>query len=213
MPEDTQGMKFIADFFVDYPSGFVVDVGAEFGVGYGSMSAALIENGWCGLMVEPLPEVFIKLNKAYRDNPNVQCVNVACSDEDGKGLLFPFGSVSTLNREWADACAKYWEHIKYRTPITVDKYRLSTLLKQYECPVVDFLQIDTEGHDLQVLCGMDWAHKPSLVCIETLDMTNLTRNRGTHWEVNPEIDAFMVALGYELVLSTNGGNGFYVRKD
>ena len=212
MAEDREGIAFIAEFFRHGPNGYLVDIGA-LDAETGSMSRILIEAGWGGLLVEPLPESFTKLQAAYRDRPGVYLAQVACSDEEGEAELYPCKGISTLSPEWRDACAATWKHAQYGPPVRVQKRRLADLLRECGAPTkIDLLLVDTEGHDLQVLKGMDWGRKPSLVCVETLDMVHPDR-RGARgeWLPSPELDSFLRAQGYGSPVFTSG-NGIYARE-
>lgn len=218
MAEDTEGQAFIREWFKDRPKdrpkGFLIDIGAHAGEKYGSMSWDMIQSGWGGLMVEPLPEAFRELKRLYQDWPQVTCVEAACSDEDGEGLLYPCKGVSTLSPEWAQACDSWWKHVRYGAPIKVRTVRLGRLLDEIMAPDhVDFLQVDTEGHDLRVLKGMDWDRSPDLVCVETLNMLHPERKRANGiWDPDPELVEWLREIGYELILLTPGGNGFWTKE-
>jgi len=217
--EDTQGMEFIASFFAGVEDGFLIDVGAYDGIGNGSMSEALLARGWSGLMVEPQKSAYAKLEQAYKDNPRVVCSPVACSEVEGAAMLHPHKGVSTLNDDWAKACDAHWKHVHYGEPYKVKCARLGTLLadmqKEVGFPVdtVDYLQIDTEGSDFDVLRSMNWAFQPRLVCVETLDMCHRERKVRGVWEPDPAMEAYLIGLGYKRAMLTRGGNGIYVRKD
>lgn len=212
MAPDTDGLNYMLDFFRDVPDGYLVDVGAHDGVLAGSMSRDLIVKGWGGLMVEPLPEAFRQLKEAYQDHPKVTLFEGACSDEDGVADLLPCKGVSTLSRDWAKACELYWKHVRYGAPVRVQKRRLSALLEAVKAPAhIHLLQIDTEGHDLYVLRGMDWTRTVDMVCVETLDMLQTERKICGIWQPHPDIHAFLTRHGFRQTLLTRGGNGFYVR--
>jgi len=211
--EDTEGIDRIAQLVDGVKGGYLVDVGAHDGIAPGSMSRALVASGWGGLMVEPLPAAFAKLERAYRGNDGVRCVNVACSDGDGTSQLYPCKGVSTLHKDWADVCDGWWKHVNYGAPITVKTRRLGRLLDEAGAPAaINLLQIDTEGHDLTVLQGMDWTRRVDVVCVETLDMVHRERRIGGRWHPSPDLNSFMVAHGFALDLLTPGGNGIYVRR-
>jgi len=214
MAEDVIGQDYIRRFFGDRQDGYVIDVGAHAGIKYGSMSWELVQRGWGGLLVEPLPNAFGELTKNYQHSPSVTCVQAACSDTEGEATLYPHKGVSTLNADWAKACEQWWKHIKYKPSIRVRKVRLDSLLRQVNAPThIDFLQVDTEGHDFQVLKGMDWGRQPDLVCVETLDVVHPERKLPNGvWGPDPEMNQFLQSLGYALELLTPGGNGFYVRR-
>jgi len=214
MAPDVDGVDYLLRFFQDVSDGYLVDVGAHDGVLKGSMSRDLMVKGWQGLLIEPLPEAFALLEAAYRDNPEVHCLQIACSDTGGTAELFPCKGVSTLNRDWAQACSDYWKHVRYDPPIRVQVRTLTNLLDMVEAPRhIHFLQIDTEGHDLHVLRGMDWTRTVDLVCVETLDMLHLDRREKGKWQPNPEMDEFLRGQGFKLDLLTVGGNGFYRRDE
>jgi len=217
MAEDTHGIDFIDDYFRGKDDGFLVDVGAHDGIAAGSMTRGLVARGWGGVMVEPLKEAFAKLRKAYRANGRITCMNVACSDKEGTADLYPCRGVSTLNKAWAKACDDYWKHVKYGKAYKVPVLTLAQILRSQRevgrCGArIDYLQIDTEGHDLHVLKGMDWSFQPSVVCVETLDMVNRNRRGpGGKWQPNPAMNVYLREHGYALALLTRGGNGIYVR--
>lgn len=215
MAEDTDGQQFIRDFFAEKKDGFLIDVGAEDGMSRGSMSAALLKQGWGGMLVEPLASSFRRLILNYQNNPKVFCLNVACSDEDGRALFHLCKGVSTLSSEWAAACASHWKHVQYKQSLQVPIRRLDTLFREHSVPPqIDFLQIDTEGYDLRVLKGMDWNRQPSLICVETLDMLHKERKMPDgRWAKNPEMDDYLMSLGYRLEKLTLGGNGIYVKEE
>jgi len=213
MAADTDGIQYMMDKFRDVPDGYLIDVGAHDGVAKGSMSRDLVVRGWGGLMIEPLPEAFSLLSTAYRDHPKVHCVQVICSDEGGVADLYPCKGVSTVDPAWAKACSDWWSHVKYGPPIQIKKRKLSTILNQYDVPRhIHLLQIDTEGHDLHVLRGMDWDRTVDMVCVETLDMLSPERRINGIWQPRPEMHAYLKSLRYRLDLLTSGGNGFYLRE-
>ena len=64
----------------------VIDIGANDGVA-GSNSRTLLEQGWRGVLVEPLPLVYEKLKSNSAGFPNVDVENRACSDSRGTAVL------------------------------------------------------------------------------------------------------------------------------
>ena len=212
MAPDNDGIQFLSEFFKDKKDGYLIDVGAHDGVKDGSMTRFLMEQGWKGMLIEPLPEAFIKLKEAYKDWEGVITLPFACSDENGEAELYPFRGVTTMDPAWRDACAAWWKHVKYGKPIIVTKRTLKNLLSLHGAPNhIDLLQIDTEGHDLQVLKGMDWDRRPSMVIAESLDMRHPERKlKNGYWKPDPELVSYMNQVGYSLVKLTKGGNVFFL---
>jgi hypothetical protein len=73
---------------------------------------------------------------------------------------------------------------------------------------IDFLTVDCEGFDLNVLKGLDWvAYAPTLVCVET---GGLVMRSGANVATEGEIHDFMVSVGYR-VLAERGCNTLFER--
>jgi FkbM family methyltransferase len=212
MAPDDIGIAYMAEFFEGKIDGYLIDVGAHDGVAAGSMTRFLMEWGWRGMLIEPLPEAYALLEKAYAGVPDVVTFNVACSDEEGTAELYPCKGVTTMDTEWRDACDRSWKHVNYGSPFFASKRTLHSLMNLAGSPdKVDLLQIDTEGHDLQVLKGMDWSRQPDMVVAESLDMTNLDRKINGIPQPSDEMVEYMESKGYYVDLLTKGGNVFFIR--
>ena len=59
---------------------------------------------------------------------------------------------------------------RIRRVVSVPVYSLNTLIEKHcpQCP--DFLSVDVEGLDLEILAAMDFARfRPAVICVETID--------------------------------------------
>jgi FkbM family methyltransferase len=111
-------------------SGYFVDVGAHDGIVH-SNTYALEQLGWTGICVEPNTEAYVLL---YH-NRNCRLEHTAASDHGGT-LMFDGVRV-------------------YPGAPDVPCARLVDLLERNGAPpVIDYLSIDVEGHELEVLAGM-----------------------------------------------------------
>jgi len=215
MAPDDIGITYMAEFFQNVPNGFLIDVGAHDGVAAGSMTRFLMEWGWTGILIEPLPKAYALLEKAYENTPNVVTLNVACSNEEGTATLYPCDGVTTMDKGWRDVCDAHWKHVNYGAPFQVPMRTLDSIMKEYPTPEkIDLLQIDTEGHDLQILKGMDWKKQPSMVVAESLDMNNLDRKKSDGTPIpDPAMIEYMESVGYYCDKLTIGGNVFFLKRN
>lgn len=147
---------------------FIVDVGAYDGSTI-SNSAHFIKKGWHGLLVEPAPIAFEKLDKKYRSNRRVTCFNLACSDENGVSDFYfgPDGEDSMFNTLYRDE-NEWFDSNRGDNHITVKVQKLNEILNQEEFPK-DFsiLLVDTEGMDYEVLRGLDFnIYRPRIIVTE-----------------------------------------------
>ena len=155
----------LAPYFADTPKGFLVDVGAANGVD-NSNSIRLLERGWSGVLIEPDPEQFAELQAQWRDRADIHLLNVACGTVEGEATLHCARQVSTLDPAWRDRCIEVHK-LTYREARVLVR-RLSALLDEYMAPLAfDFLSVDCEGRDRDVLESLDLArYRPRLIVVE-----------------------------------------------
>lgn len=140
---------------------FLVDVGAHDGQTL-SNSRPLLALGWSGVLVEPLPAAFERLDALYRDRPDVHCVQAACADAEGQRQLHlgtdgPLTMNSSLHAQRGR-----------RDAVTVTVRTLTSVLEDCDVPS-DFsiLLVDAEGADYEVLAGLDFERfRPRVVVTE-----------------------------------------------
>jgi FkbM family methyltransferase len=163
------------DYFRRKPDGFFVEVGANDPTEL-SQTWFLEQQGWKGILVEPLPTCCEKL-RAVRKH------SVVC--EAAAGAPEQVGE-ATLNVVASDV----WSHLgeadqslPVAACITVAVRTIESILEEHRAPRVDLLSIDTEGMELNVLRGLDLAKRqPALVLLEdhmeTLDLFFYMRRHG-----------------------------------
>jgi FkbM family methyltransferase len=169
MYSQNQEEKYILEYFKDY-KGTLLDIGANDGKMF-SNSLALIEKGWRGYMVEPSPKAFEKLLQVHRGNDKVECLQIAIGEKNTKAILAEsgwhlnhkedIGLLSTLIPEEK----KRWDKVAFEnTEVEVVDYKTFTELVDWKC--FDFISIDAEGMDWQILSQIDLSDT-RLICIET----------------------------------------------
>lgn len=167
----------ILDYFKGF-TGTLLDLGANNGIIY-SNSRALIEQGWKAALVEPCVITFSELvvNNIY--HPNTWCRNVAIGTFNGHADFYESGSllnghdhslVSSLKVEeterWKTINAPGQKSVDYKkTKVHVVDWE--TFLRSSRYKQFDFITIDIEGMELEVLRQMDLkALGCKLICVE-----------------------------------------------
>jgi FkbM family methyltransferase len=151
-------------FFGDQATGFYVDVGAHDPV-VGSVTHHFAMSGWQGINIEPLPQFFQRLVDARSNDVNL---NVAVSEKFGTLDLIVDHTepgLSTMTRELADGYERDGHKLER---IQVPTRPLADIVRE-QCGnrIVDFLKIDAEGHELEILRGTDLtAWRPRIIVIE-----------------------------------------------
>ena len=158
----------LAQFFGFKTSGYFVDVGAYDGI-YLSNSYAFERLGWQGVCIEASPR-YAALCRQNR--PRSICHQVACLASEGQAVSFReetgglFSGIAT-DEAYAAYCysANQTPFAGFQT-VSVPSATLNGLLNDYRGPI-DFVSIDVEGAELEVLKGFDLKRfKPRVLVIE-----------------------------------------------
>jgi FkbM family methyltransferase len=189
---EQQEKEAILDFFGRRAEGYFVEVGAN-DPRQLSQTWLLEQQGWTGLLVEPQQACYDKL-AAARTRSRV--VRAACAGPEARGttasLHVAQSSVHSSLQQHVDDQGVNYVGLETVPIVTVDE-----LLEQAPPKKVDFVSIDVEGTELDVLRGFDLARwQPELLLIED-KVNNLQKHR------------YILQRGYRLLRRT-GVNGWYV---
>ena len=170
--------------------GYYVEVGAN-DPRERSQTWHLEQQGWTGVLIEPQPDLAATL----RAERKAKVFAVACSSPANAGRELPLhvaGPLSSLDRRSMAPGASPEKVI--RVPVRT----LDSILEEAGSPAAfDFLSIDVEGHEIEVLQGFDLARwRPRLVMIED-HVADLSKHR------------YLNAAGYRIIRRYEN-NGWYV---
>jgi FkbM family methyltransferase len=165
--------------------GCFVDVGA-FDPVLHSNTFLLYQHGWRGLNVDASPARIARFARQRPGDTNLVAV-VADEPRDVNFVEYPTPGTS----RFAEVGETPRANQLGESPTHVSPCRttsLTDLLKAYNPPAVDFLNIDCEGAELAVLRGLDWGRwPPKVIAVEA----NTPADRDT-------LSAFLTPLGYTL---------------
>jgi FkbM family methyltransferase len=188
VPPDHE-MRLIAAFFGGR-KGYFVEVGAN-EPRKRSQTWHLEQAGWTGVLIEPQPELAANL----RAQRSAKVFAVACSSPENTGRALPLhvaGPLSSLDRERMAPGAVA------ETVIDVPVRTLDSVLEEAGSPPgFDFLSIDVEGHEIEVLRGFNIARwRPQLILLED-HVADLSKHR------------YLNSAGYRIIRRYEN-NGWYV---
>jgi FkbM family methyltransferase len=148
------------------PDGFYIDVGAGHPV-HDNVSFAFYLKGWHGITVEPNPALS-RLSQAVR--PRDHGYQVLVGEAAGQATFYlveDFHGLSTMNEAHARAAGR--EFGKAFETLTLPVTTLRALCEQHAPAAIDFLKVDVEGAEREVLLGGDWQRfRPKVVVVEAL---------------------------------------------
>ncbi len=165
----------------------MIDVGAH----WGSSLLAFAQQSWTVHAFEPDPLNCARLMGAIEGLETVTVDPRAVSTTDGKTVSLYTSPISS-GISSLDAF-----HSTHRVTTEVQTVRLDTYIQEEDIERVDFLKIDVEGRDLDVLESFPWAtHQPTVVICEFEDRKT-TRLGHTY----REIAEFLTGHGFDVLIS------------
>lgn len=196
--------QVIYDYFAnksDKAPRILLDIGANDGKTF-SNSLRLIELGWYGVLVEPSERAQQALQALHGHNPRVHLIKAAIGLETGKATLHESGHhlpdksdhalLSSLKPEETER----WRRARVEfTDVEVEMITYQALLQRCGYTGFDFITIDAEGMDLEILVQIDLSHT-GLLCIEW----------NSNHEVREQVLSYCQRYDLTRVLYTNAEN-------
>ncbi len=184
------------------PEPIFVKVGANDGVTGDPCSGFLLDDTrWKGLLIEPVPYCFERLKRNFNDTKRFALAQVGVGTPPGQAAFYYVGQNARENLpsrgEWREQIGSFdknhlmkllnAEAKRFVVECTVEVSTLAAVLSRNGVPHFHLLQIDTEGHDYEVLKSMDFTrHLPTVIFVEykhvpgpdKVAMRKLLRDRG-----------------------------------
>jgi FkbM family methyltransferase len=191
------GEDLILDFFLkEKTSGFYIDVGAYHPINL-SNTYKFYKRGWSGVNIEPNYTKFNLFEKQRTRDINLN-IGIGSDKEKAQFFVFDADTLSTFSKESAEGYEKIGH--KILEVRNIDLVPLKTVIDKYsKGREIDFLSIDTEGYELEVLNTNDWGlFRPKLIILETVEYSKNILGK----KLNDIHDVFMDSIGYMKVADT-----------
>ena len=188
--------------FAGQASGSYIDVGAGHPVA-DNVSFWFYERGWQGIVVEPQPD-FVELYARLRPRDVMvhSLIGRECGEVDFH-LVDRLHGFSTTVERFARGARQFG--VEYRT-VRMPVVTLAELCERHHVREVDFLKIDVEGAEADVLFGGNWRrHRPKVIVLEAV-------TPGSGEPAWGEWEPFLLAQNYHFALFDTL-NRFYVAQE
>ena len=182
----------LSRFFENKENGFYVDVGAHHPQRF-SNTYLFYLRGWRGINIDAMPGSMKSFNKIRVGDINLEFPISDCHQT----LTYYEFNEPALNGFCSDISMKRNGLGNYRiiSERKLKTYTLSEILDKYlpNGQKIDFITVDVEGLDLQVLKSNDWHnYRPHLVLVEDLNRLSISQMHKS------EIASFMKKQDYQL---------------
>jgi FkbM family methyltransferase len=182
-----QMMPLLDQFAQLRPDAFFVQIGSHDGQQQDPLRDIVLSRNWSGIMVEPVPYVFERLQQHYGHLSRLKLENVAVGPTDGlmsfyhlrdtadagrPGLPIWFDALGSFDREVVLRHRRFIPDIDSRLVETeVPSVTFETLCVRNGVERVDLLHTDTEGYDPEILKSVPFDRfRPTLIVYESVHL-------------------------------------------
>lgn len=135
---------WMKEYFNPKPGDIVIDVGAHVGK-YTIPSSKLVGNAGLVISIEASPKNYTTLleNISINKVTNVVPINLAAGNEIGEGFIYGWDDLYSLHKKFDS---------ETRVPVKIST--IDSILQNHNITRVDWVKIDVEGAEIEVLEGM-----------------------------------------------------------
>jgi FkbM family methyltransferase len=157
----------LEDYLPD--SGFFIEAGAH--DGFFESNTYYLEKfkGWSGVLIEPIPELYHQCVKQRSKAKVFNCALVSSDDPKSELKMISADTMSFVKSQ-GEKQDKRTELVKtWLKPkeITVPARTLTSILDELKVAKVNFLSLDVEGYEMNVLKGLDFKkYRPDYILME-----------------------------------------------
>jgi FkbM family methyltransferase len=178
-------------YFLHQPKGFYVDVGAYDPIQL-SNTYHFYKKGWRGINIDATPGLMKRFNDIRPNDINIECA-VGAAGIEVDFFVYDMPAINSVSQRGL-TYAKETFGSDPRTTVKVQSKPLSVLLDENipsDVKEIDFMTIDVEGADEEVLRSNNWdKYRPKYLCVEEHVSSKLR---------DSPISEFLTTMRYELV--------------
>ena len=185
--------KFILSFFDKKYKGKFVDIGCFHPTRHNN-TYRMYKRGWRGINIDLNPLTIELFNFARAKDINI---NEAISDNEENKTLYFVDELNTQNTLEANHLSFLKNHHNLKdeeiSKQKIKTKRLDNILDSHALYDIDFMNIDVEGHELNILNSIDFLkYKIKFICIEMIDHNDQAKI------INEKLNAILEKNNYVL---------------
>jgi FkbM family methyltransferase len=187
--------------------GFFVDIGAHHPIRF-SNTYSLYQKGWRGINIDAMPGSMRAFQSQRSEDINLE-IGVSRKDQVLTFYVFNEPALNTFSREEAEKKDGFRD-FKIIDRIEVKTKPLAAILDQHLPPgqsTIDYLNIDAEGLDMEVLNSNNWdKYSPAVISVESGNITSSIEDAEVYGYLK-KLDYELVSVLYNTLIFTKNGSG------
>jgi len=185
--------KLILSFFDKKYKGKFVDIGCFHPTRHNN-TYEMHKRGWHGINIDLNPLTIDLFNFSRKNDINI---NAAISDNEETKVLYFIDELNTQNTLESNHLSFLKNHHNLKEEEIfhqeIKTKKLSKILDTYNFKDIDFMNIDVEGHELNILNSIDFSkYKIKFICIEMIDHNEHAK------KINKKLNAILEKNNYVL---------------
>ena len=185
---------FVSRLFKDFKKGRYIDVGCYHPF-KGSLTAKLYSKGWNGINIDLSQTTIDLFNISRKKDINL---NIAVTSFDGETFYYENSPINQQN--------SLIKSNEYQSKVKIKCLKLNSILEQNNIDSFDYLNIDVEGSEMEVIKGIDFnKFNPRLITIENNDLL-------LEDYLKSEVYKMLIENGYTLI-NKIGVTNFFIKNE
>jgi FkbM family methyltransferase len=189
--------RILYRIFERQSSGFYVDVGAHHPKRF-SNTYIFYKRGWRGINIDAMPGSMQEFKKLRPRDTNIECA-IAKEQKELTFFMFNEPALNSFDKELSLHRSETSNYVIIEEK-KIQTKTLEEILMQFlpDGKKIDFLSVDVEGFDLEVLQSNNWNRfKPTYILVECLD-----QNDGIEGILQNDVYKYLIAQGYVFFAKT-----------
>ena len=172
-----------------------LQIGAYDGVGEDDLRGLILTHKLRGVLVEPQPIAFARLQQAYRNQPHVTLLRAAIAEQEGtRNLYCKRGEASMAASFDRSHLLRHGISNAEIVALPVTCHTVESALRTAGLANVDLIQIDAEGYDWAIIQSIDFERvRPRILRFEYRNMSPSDADTCL---------AFLAGHGYRFIMET-----------
>ena len=203
--------QYIAKFLPKYP--IIVEAGAH--VGWDTISLGkLFKNGRI-YAFEPIPDLYLKLLENTKRYQNIFCSELALGEKKEKANIYVSEGVSDASSSLLSPKdhLKIHPEVLFKKQIQINVVNLDSWLKKEKINQVDFLWLDLQGYEFQVLRSSPKTLKKVSVIYTEVSLVENYENTLLYPQFKKWLEKKGFAVKREEITWSDAGNVLFVKRN